>query len=65
MKALRILCGLAILLNALHLGHAIHHAFSLFPDHNAGFWGAFVAAVAIAILSFIGGCLLLREARTS
>lgn len=63
MRALRVLCGIAILLNALHLGHAIQHFYGLDTNHNAGFWAGMVLAVAIGVLSFIGGCLLIRRGR--
>lgn len=61
MRVLRIICGIAILLNALHLGHAIQHFYSLDPDHGAGFWAGIAAAAAVGVLSFTGGCLLIRR----
>lgn len=61
MKVLRVLCGIAILLNALHLGHAIQHFYEMDPNHSAGFWAGVVIAVLVDVLSFIGGCLLLRR----
>lgn len=61
MRALNILCGIAVLLQTLHLAHAMHHFSSHPPDelHGAYFWGAMALAVAMWILSFIGGILLL------
>jgi hypothetical protein len=47
----------------LHLGHAIHHFFTLDPQHNAAFWAGVAFAGVVGVLSFIGGCLLLRLAR--
>ena len=62
MRILKVICGIAILLNALHLEHAVHHFYGLDPDHGAGFWAGMTLAVTVGILSLIGGCLLIRSA---
>lgn len=63
MRALRILSGIAVLLTALHFAHAIQHFVSMQPARRAGLWAAVAAAILIDILTFAGGCLLLRSAR--
>jgi hypothetical protein len=63
MRALRILSGIAVLLNALHFIHAIHHFYSLEPVHGAVMWLMLILAVVIDALSFTGGYLLLRPPR--
>ena len=63
MKVLRILAGIAVLLVALHFAHAIHHFFSMNPQHGLGLWAALVLAVVIDALAFVGGVLLLRPTR--
>ena len=65
MRVLSFLCGLAVLLTTLAFGHLIHHF--VMHAHEAGasgggMWAGVVAAVCVEILSFIGGCLLLRRA---
>ena len=66
MRALYILCGIAVLFTSLHLVHAIHHFYAIGSHegmHGAALWGAMFAAIVIDVLSFVGGCLLLRRAR--
>jgi hypothetical protein len=63
MRILKILCGFAVLLNALHLIHAIQHFYSLDPVHGLGFWAGTAFAAVIGILCFIGGYFLVRSAR--
>jgi hypothetical protein len=63
MRALNIVCGIAVLLVTLHFGHAIHHfvGMSQSGDMNAGFWAGIAFAIVVGILSFVGGCLLLKR----
>ncbi len=71
MRILNILSGLAVLFTTLAFGHLLQH--HLLHHHSVGvsgadlrgpaFFAAMAAAVVIFILSFIGGCLLLRRAR--
>jgi uncharacterized membrane protein len=64
MRALYILSGIAVLITSLHLVHAIHHFYAVGSQagmHGAALWSAMLAAIVIDVLSFIGGCLLLRR----
>ena len=66
MRILNILCGIAVLMTTLALAHLIHHHAghaSSSDFHSPAFLASFVAAIAAAILSLIGGCLLIRRAR--
>ena len=60
MRALNIVCGIAVLILSLHMLHAIHHFVSHSPEdfHGAGFVALLVGGIAVDILSFVGGCLL-------
>jgi hypothetical protein len=60
MRSLRIAAGIAVLLNALHFIHAIHHFYSSDSTHSAGTWAMLLAGIAIDLLSFAGAYLLLK-----
>lgn len=66
MRILNILSGVAILLTTLAFGHLLHHFF-VHASHediqSPAFWVGLATAVLVGILSFIGGCLLLRRSR--
>jgi hypothetical protein len=66
MRILNILSGLAVLFTTLAFAHLLHHHF-LGASHDGVRSPAFLAGMAIlvvvAVLSFIGGCLLLRRGR--
>jgi hypothetical protein len=61
MRALRIITGIAVLLNALHFVHAIHHFYSFQTTHGPGTWAMLLPAIVIDLLTFAGGFLLLRQ----
>jgi hypothetical protein len=64
MRVLNTVCGVAVLLNALHMGHAVHYFLTIAAQesmHGVEMWAGVIAAVIVGILSFVGGCLLLRQ----
>ena len=61
MRALRIAAGLAVLLNALHFVHAIHHFWANDSTHSAATGAGLAAAILIDLLTFAGGVLLLWQ----
>ena len=62
MRALRIICGLAVIITTVHLAHGIHH-FHAHSMQNGmqgiALWGSTALAVVIGTLSLIGGVLLI------
>jgi hypothetical protein len=66
MRILTISSGLAVLLTTLAFGHLLHHYFinaSSIDVHSPAFLASFAAAIVVEVLSFIGGCLLIRRSR--
>ena len=66
MRLLNIVTGLAVLFATLAFGHLLYH-FSTHAGtddfHNPIFLAGMTLGLIIWILSFIGGCLLLRAGR--
>lgn len=63
MRVLRIAAGIAVLLNALHFVHAIHHFSVHDSPHSPATWAAITGAILIDLLTFVGGFLLLWQRR--
>ena len=63
MRTLNIACGVSVLLLAVHFTHMMHHVLVDPPMHSLWFWVGMVFATIVWVLSFVGGCLLLRQGR--
>jgi len=65
-RILNILSGLAVLFTTLAFAHLLHHHFlhaSHDDVHSPAFLAGMATLVVVGVLSFIGGCLLLRRGR--
>ncbi|HEX5235849.1 MAG TPA: hypothetical protein VFW25_11025 [Silvibacterium sp.] len=61
MRALKIVCGIAVLLVAIHMVHGIHHVVSQNGGPwTAAMWALVIGAAIVDVLAFVGGVLLLR-----
>jgi hypothetical protein len=59
MRGFKIICGVAVVFMALHMVHAIHHFVDMKSEMPAAMWvSILVAGVAMNLLSFAGGILL-------
>ena len=63
MRVLRIVAGIAVLLNSLHFVHAIHHFAVHHGPHTSAGWAAIAGAILLDLLCFVGGFLLLWQRR--
>jgi hypothetical protein len=64
MRALNILCGVAVLFTTLAFAHLLHHHFlGARGAYDIAFVAGWAALAVVGVLSFIGGCLLLRRGR--
>jgi hypothetical protein len=54
MRVLNTVCGVAVLLNALHMGHAVHHFLTIAAQeesmHGVAMWAGVIAAVIVGIV---------------
>jgi hypothetical protein len=66
MRILNVVTGLMVLFTTLAYAHLLHH-FSTHASHedmyNPIFWVGMALGIGAGILSFIGGCLLIRRGR--
>jgi hypothetical protein len=67
MRILNALSGLSVLLTTLAFAHLLHHYYINAGDtaHSPPFLAGMIFGAIVLILSFLGGCLLLRRARTN
>jgi hypothetical protein len=65
MRIVNIVSGLAVLLTTLAFAHLLHHYFVNAGEaaHSPPFLAGMAIGVVVVVLSFIGGCLLLRRGR--
>jgi antibiotic biosynthesis monooxygenase (ABM) superfamily enzyme len=61
MRALKIVCGIAVLLVAFHMVHGIQHFVGHIGVGHPGMWALVATAVVVDVLAFVGGVLLLRR----
>jgi hypothetical protein len=60
MRGLKIICGISVLILAVHMLHPIHHFFGMRNEMAAGyFWGLVAVAFVSEIFSVIGGVFLI------
>jgi hypothetical protein len=60
MRGLKIVCGIAVLILAVHMAHPIHHFFHMRGQVTPGyFWGLVVIALLSEVFSLIGGVFLI------
>jgi hypothetical protein len=66
MRILNALAGLSVLFTTFAFAHLLHHYYTSAGDtaNSPPFLAGMAFGVIILILSFVGGCLLLRSART-
>ena len=66
MRALNIICGIAVIITTLHLAHGMHHFLSATSHEGIrgiALYSVTTTAIVIWLLSLVGGCLLLRRTR--
>jgi hypothetical protein len=61
MRTLQVSSGISVLLLALHFTHVLHHFFVEAPHDSPFFWAGMGTAAVVWVLSFVGGCLLLKH----
>jgi len=60
LRTLKVVCGIAVLITVLHLGHGLHHIFAHANHHGIAFWAGATLAAVVGVFSFIGGVLLFK-----
>ena len=60
MRALKIICGIAVIITTLHLGHAVQHFYAHHVHNGMHDLALFGAAILMGLLSLVGGFLLIK-----
>ena len=64
MRVLNIVCGIAIIIAALHLVHGVHHFYGHVQrdgTHSLGPWASLAGAALMIVFSLIGAVQLFRR----
>jgi hypothetical protein len=64
MRVLNIVCGIAIIIAALHLVHGVHHFYEHAQregTHSLGPWAGLAGAALMIVFSLIGAVQLFRR----
>lgn len=64
MRALNIICGIAIIIAALHLVHGVQHFYGHMQHegaHGLGSWAGLAGASLMIVLSLVGAFQLFRR----
>ena len=60
MRGLKIVCGISVLILAVHMAHPIHHFLNMRSEMPAAYyWAILLVGLLSEIFSFVGGIFLI------
>lgn len=60
MRGLKIVCGISVLILAVHMAHPIYHFLSMRNEMPAAYyWGILLVGLLSEVFSFVGGIFLI------